>query len=221
MSSSSLRISLAIHHCRRNLDPLILGAWGNDLIRAINGRILKGFPRSFVHHRDMGMSVGLLKYYARRCMEELVIFPDMDFLAYTSSLPPALPTFFTPLICFGGRSEYAVSSSSIAAIGEGVAGFIAENVYDIMLICRPIGISPDLLGVDKNGIYYFIEAKATTSRDNLLTALRGAVKTLIEIIKSELSAGHISRNKIAGMAVITYLESVNRFVSYVLELMVV
>lgn len=220
MSIPSLRISLTIYHCRRKLDSLILGTWGNDLIRAINEKILKGFPASFSHHCDMAISVGVLKYYAHRCMEELVVFPEMDFLAYTSSLPLALPTFFTPLIYFGSRSGYAVSSSSIAVIGEGIAGFIAENIYDITLICRPIGISPDLLGVDKNGIYYFIEAKATTSRPNILNALKGAVRTLIEIIKSELSAEHISRDKIAGMATTTYLESVNMFKSYVLELVV-
>ncbi len=219
MSTPPLTVNITIYHRRRQLDPLVLGSWGADLDRRIRERILGNSLTRSANIQNATISMGVLKYYARKCMEELVVFPEIDFLAYINSLPLALPTFFTPLIYFGGQRKYIVSLSSIAAIGEGIAGFLAENVFDIILLCRPIGRSPDLLGINRSGVYYFIEAKATTTKSNIRDLLKNAVETIVEIIKSEISAGYASHGKIAGLAVVTYLESITNFESYVIELL--
>ena len=209
------RIRIDVYYYQKRVDSTLLGLWGT----ALNNRLAEISKKSLNTSvfRSIWISIPVLRHYIGKCMEELVVSPELDFAAYWYSISPSLPSFYTPLVYFGGQTTYVMSKSAAAAIGEGVAGFVSENIFGIDLICRPIGIAPDLLGV-KNGVYYLIEAKATSSKGNIVDGLKKAIKTLVEIIKSELSAEYVNRGEIAGMGIVTYFEKINRFLTYVIEM---
>ena len=96
--------------------------------------------------------------------EQLVFSPleeMQQFFNYTSGLylEPGHP----PLFYSRTQSQSASpNKSAIAAIGEGIAGLVAQRLYHCCKLSRPIGDFPDLV-MRGNGTIYLVEAKATTS----------------------------------------------------------
>ncbi|HEY9625919.1 MAG TPA: hypothetical protein V6C84_01330 [Coleofasciculaceae cyanobacterium] len=104
-----------------------------------------------------------LQWMTTKYSEQLVFLPLEEmhqFFNYASGicLDPGHPPLF-----YSRTQSQSISpnKSAIAAIGEGIAGFLIQRLYHCRKLARPIGDFPDLVMLGSNTIY-LVEAKATT-----------------------------------------------------------
>jgi hypothetical protein len=104
-----------------------------------------------------------LKRMITKYSEQLVYRP-LEELQYwfTYSSGAFLEPGYPPL--FYSRNDHKAvspSKSAVAGIGEGVAGFLGQRLYQARLLARPNHDYPDIVMVG-NGKTYLLESKATT-----------------------------------------------------------
>lgn len=92
--------------------------------------------------------------------------------------------------------------SAVAAVGEGIAGFIAQRVFHCRKLARPNHDYPDIV-MEIDGVTYLIEAKATMSQapDSLIAEF------LPRLAANTASAGQIDVRPVVGILVATRLAS--------------
>lgn len=109
--------------------------------------------------------------------EQLVYRPLEEiqhYFTYTSGAflePGYAPLFYSRT----GNRLITPSKSAIAGIGEGVAGLVAQQLFQCRKLARPNHDYPDII-MQGNGKTYLVEAKATT----------GSISDIHQVIEDEL-----------------------------------
>jgi hypothetical protein len=118
---------------------------------------------------------------------------------------------------FYSRSEnrsVSANKSAVAAIGEGVAGFIAQRLYRCRKLARPTHDYPDLV-LEGQGKTYLVEAKATT--DTVAQVQRTLDEELLRMAAYASCCRELDVRPVIGVLVGTALVSEQRYCSYVNE----
>jgi hypothetical protein len=108
------------------------------------------------------------------------------------------------------------NKSAVAAVGEGIAGFIAQRAYHCLKLARPNHDYPDIV-MESNNITYLVEAKATFSSQE---------STIESVIEAELprfagliaSAGELDLRTVRGLLIGTAVVSETDYRCYMIEL---
>ncbi|QDU39716.1 hypothetical protein Mal4_40620 [Maioricimonas rarisocia] len=108
------------------------------------------------------LSTTTLDWMMTKYSEQLVFNPRREiehWFAYDSGayLDPGYPPLFYQADRRKGPSP---NKSAVAAIGEGVAGFLAQRVYGCRKLARPNHDCPDIV-MEANNTTYLVEAKAS------------------------------------------------------------
>jgi hypothetical protein len=111
------------------------------------------------------MSPSTLTIMVQKYSEQLVRQPleEMEFwFSYANGvfLEPGYPPLYYS--AKSGQKNVEPNKSAIAAIGEGVAGFLGQQFFRARKLVRPIQDYPDILMIDGQQQLYLVEAKATS-----------------------------------------------------------
>lgn len=169
---------------------------------------------SFEIHEDT------LKRMIVKYSEQLVYRPLEEiqyWFAYSSGafIEPGYPPLFY------SRAENKTVSpnkSAVAAIGEGMAGFIAQRIYGCRKLARPNHDYPDIV-MEGSGKTYLVESKATLS---------SSASNIKQIVEDELirmaaytsACAKLDTKPVVGMLVGTVLESETHYQCYVVKVTV-
>lgn len=156
-----------------------------------------------------------------RCMtmkysEQLVFHPIQElhqWFNYSSGvfLAPGYPPLFY------GRTEYRAVSpnkSAVAAIGEGVAGLVAQRLYQCRKLARPNHDFPDIV-MTSNGVTYLVEAKATT--DSASAIQQVVDEELLRMAGYASACAELDSRPVVGLLVGTVLVNEQEYRCYVSE----
>ena len=110
-----------------------------------------------------------LKAMIDKYSEQIVYHPLEEVRAWFNYagglfLEPGYPPLF---YARSKAQEVSPNKSAIAGVGEGVAGFLAQRLYQCRKLARPIQDYPDLV-LEGNGKIYLVEAKATTDSNSVI-----------------------------------------------------
>ncbi|GAB4385112.1 MAG: hypothetical protein Kow00121_49610 [Elainellaceae cyanobacterium] len=124
---------------------------------------LAGRLRHYTPVTSFAVPEEVLKQMVWKYSEQLVhrALDEVRFwFTYSSGI--CLQSGYPPLF-YGrrGRRGVAPNKSAIAAIGEGVAGLLAQWLYQCHLLARPYGDYPDLV-LNEGNQTFLVEAKGTT-----------------------------------------------------------
>jgi hypothetical protein len=111
------------------------------------------------------------------------------------------------------------NKSAVAAIGEGIAGFIAQRLYRCTKLARPNHDYPDIVmeGEQKT---FLVEAKATLqSQDDRIEEVVEAELPRLASLTS--SAGQLDVRPVVGLLIGTALVSEVHYYCYMVELVMV
>jgi hypothetical protein len=126
--------------------------------------------------------------------------------AYESGayLDPGYPPLY---YAKAGGSRPSPSKSAVSAIGEGVAGFIAQRVYQCRKLARPNHDYPDVV-MEATSHTFLLEAKATTQSD----ALEGIInEELPRLASFASSANQMDVRPVAALLIATELVSESQY----------
>jgi hypothetical protein len=112
---------------------------------------------------------------------------------------------YPPLFYSGGNSkERSPNKSAISAIGEGIAGFLAQRVYHCTMLARPNHEMPDIVMEDAH-LTYLVEAKATmASKDKIHGNVDETIPSMARLFVSSLL---LDIRPPLGLIVGTYIQS--------------
>jgi hypothetical protein len=155
-----------------------------------------------VVHQYRAPTVGFM---IDRYSEQLVFKPLVEihhWFAYSRGahlLPGYPPLFYTR------RQKRPVSpnKSAIAAVGEGVAGLLAQREYRCRRLARPNHDYPDAV-MDSTNETYLVEAKASLSRKDLERTLE---EELLRMATYVSACATLDVRPVAGLIVGTHIET--------------
>jgi len=136
--------------------------------------------------------------------------------AYSSGafLEPGYPPLFY------SRTEHKVitpNKSAVAGIGEGIAGFLAQRLYQCRKLARPNHDYPDIV-MEGNGKTYLVESKATAL--SLADIQQVLDEELIRIAAYTASCAELDARPVVGLLVGTALISETAYQSCITEVVV-
>lgn len=116
---------------------------------------------------DFRISEFTLRRMIEKYSEQAVYRPIDDmryFFQYTrrAFVEPGYPPLFYPAVVDGKRDP---NKSSVSAIGEGVAGFISQQLYGCRKLARPYKDGVDII-MNSHDVTYLVEAKGWASNEN-------------------------------------------------------
>ncbi|MBD2001422.1 hypothetical protein H6G00_33320 [Leptolyngbya sp. FACHB-541] len=165
------------------------------------------------------IQTAILKRMISKYSEQMVYRPldEMQYwFAYSSGafLEPGYPPLFY------SRTEHRTvspSKSAVAGIGEGIAGFLAQQLYRCRKLARPNHDYPDIV-MEGNGKTYLVEAKATTASD--LDIQQIIEDELIRMVAYASACAELETRSVVGVLVGTALVSETHYRCYVTEVTV-
>jgi hypothetical protein len=114
----------------------------------------------------MTISETALDWMMVKYSEQAVFNPRREiqhWFAYSSGAH--LEPGYMPLFYFRqSKDRPSANKSAISAIGEGVAGFLAQRLYGCTKLARPNHDYPDIV-MEASGVTYLVEAKATVIKN--------------------------------------------------------
>ncbi|HEY9697671.1 MAG TPA: hypothetical protein V6D10_10440 [Trichocoleus sp.] len=157
-----------------------------------------------------------LKYMVTKYSEQLVFCPLVEiqqWFNYQSGifLEPGYPPLFY------SRTEHRCVSpnkSAVAAIGEGVAGLLAQRLYHCRKLARPNHDYPDIV-LQGNGQTYLVEAKATIASPNEIQAVLD--EELLRMAAYVAACSELDARSVVGVLIGTALLNEQEYRSYVNE----
>ena len=178
-------------------------------------------PRTTETRLSLDISEATLARMVVKYSEQLVFQPLEEiryWFTYASGafLEPGYP----PLYYNRDRnSRVSPNKTAVCAIGEGIAGFIAQRVYHCTKLARPNHDYPDIV-MESGQMTYLVEAKAT---------LNSQEEGIEWVVESELprlaaftsSAGQLDVRPVVGLLVGTSLVSEIQYYCYMIELQLV
>jgi hypothetical protein len=106
-----------------------------------------------------------------------------------------------------GGARASPNKSAVSAIGEGVAGFLAQRLYQCRKLARPNHDYPDVV-MEANNYTFLLEAKATTQAD----ALEGIIaEELPRLASFASSANQMDVRPVAALLIATELVSESQY----------
>ena len=161
-----------------------------------------------------------LKRMIVKYSEQLVYRPFEEiqyWFAYSSGafIEPGYPPLFYSR---GEHKTVSPNKSAVAAIGEGMAGFIAQRIYGCRKLARPNHDYPDIV-MEGSGKTYLIESKAT------LSSSASDVKQVVENEVIRMAAytsacAKLDTRPVVGVLVGTALENEDHYKCYIIEVIV-
>jgi hypothetical protein len=133
--------------------------------------------------------------------------------AYESGayLAPGYPPLFYAKTA---NARATANKSAVSAIGEGVAGFLAQRLYHCRKLARPNHDYPDVV-MEVNNYTFLLEAKATTQAD----ALEGIIaEELPRLASFASSAKQMDVRPVAALLIATELVSESQYRCLVIEI---
>lgn len=116
--------------------------------------------------------------------EQLTPYAEEDMVEWFSYTSGRMFKTDYPDLFYFAEKPYEANKSSVAAIGEGIAGYVMTNIFGYDTLARPIGDSPDIL-MEKDGKIAFVEAKASIShkgKKSLENIIKDAAIGVLELI---------------------------------------
>jgi len=175
-------------------------------------------PRTTDSRFSLAISESTLARMVVKYSEQLV-FQPLEEIRYwfTYSSGAFLEPGYPPLYYNRDRnSRVSPNKTAVCAIGEAIAGFIAQRVYQCTKLARPNHDYPDVV-MEANKMTYLVEAKGT---------LNSQEAVIENIVDSELprlasfvsSASQLDVRPVAGLLIGTSLVSEVQYYCYMIEL---
>jgi hypothetical protein len=109
-----------------------------------------------------------------------------------------------PPLYYGRERNKTISpnKSAVAAVGEAIAGFLAQRLYKCRKLARPSHDRPDIV-MEAHGKTYLVESKATFRSEGAIRAeIDGEVQNMAGLV---LAARLLDRRPAMGLLVGTFL----------------
>lgn len=154
--------------------------------------------------------------------EQLVYEPLKDiqyWFTYSigAFLAPGYPQLYYYAHLLTGK-KIPPSKSAVAAIGEGTAGLIGQQLYKARILARPNHDFPDIVMEDRSSSKTFlIEAKATSG--GITQARKVIDDNLIAMIGYTAACVELDSRLVVGILISTALEKVDHFHTSITEVL--
>jgi hypothetical protein len=171
-------------------------------------------PKDYFSVRRSTLQRMIVKY-----SEQLVYKPIeeiQNWFTYNTGafLEPGYPPLFYSR---DNHKTISPSKSAIAGIGEGVTGFIAQQMYQARLLARPNHDYPDMVMTDGHRTY-LLESKATTQSETDLQ--RTLDEELGQMLVYTSSCNSLDTVPVSGILVGTALLNAKTYHCYITEIQV-
>jgi len=178
-------------------------------------------PRTTESRLSLSISEPTLERMVVKYSEQLVFQPLEEiryWFTYTAGafLEPGYP----PLYYSRDRSSrVSPNKTAVCAIGEAMAGFIAQRLYQCTKLARPNHDYPDVV-MESQQRTYLVEAKATLQsiEEGIESVVNGELPRLASFTSS---AGQLDVRPVVGLLVGTCLVSEIQYYCYIIELQLV
>jgi hypothetical protein len=205
------RITLATE-----LHGLITGAGERRVLRTELDRCLHP-QMGYTESLTIGIAETTLKHMVTKYSEQLVFQPVNEirhWFTYESGafIEPGYP----PLYYSREKGKpFSPNKSAVAAIGEAIAGFLAQRLYRCRKLSRPNHDFPDV--VMESGLKtYLVEAKATLVSQK---AIKGVIDDEVHRMSRLMtSALFLDQRPVVGLLFGTFLETETDYFVYITEL---
>lgn len=178
-------------------------------------------PRTSETNLSLDISEAALERMVVKYSEQLVFQPLQEIRYwFTYSSGAFLEPGYPPL--FYSRDRYrkvSPNKSAVSAIGEGIAGFVAQRLYQCSKLARPNHDYPDIVMEDQQRTF-LVEAKATlqSQNDRVEDVVDGELPRLASLTSS---AGQLDVRPVVGLLIGTALISEIEYYCYMVELVLV
>lgn len=178
-------------------------------------------PRTSESRLALSISESALERMVVKYSEQLV-FQPLEEIRYwfTYSSGAFLEPGYPPLFYSRDKNRYvSPNKSAVSAIGEGIAGFVAQRLYHCTKLARPNHDYPDVV-MEAQQMTFLVEAKAT------LQAIDDRIENVVDMELPRLasftsSAGQLDVRPVVGLLVGTALLSELSYYCYMIELRLV
>lgn len=182
----------------------------------LQARLASKLSEAYIPEAPLFIHPNTLKWMVTKYSEQLVFRP-LDEVRYWFSyskgifLTPGYPPLF-----YSRTENRAVSpnKTAIAAVGEGIAGFIAQRVYHCRKLARPSHDYPDLVMVGK-GKTFLVEAKATTDSPSQIQRILD--DEFLRLAAYVSACKELDSRPIVGLLIGTALISETKYRCYITE----
>ncbi|MBW4540239.1 MAG: hypothetical protein KME43_13985 [Myxacorys chilensis ATA2-1-KO14] len=218
-------IEIAIEHRHLKVSPaeqaLAQAAASRDALKVQFLSQLASKSLTYTLTQTLGVNPNTLKLMVRKYSEQLVYQPleELQFwFSYSSGvfLEPGYP----PLYYSRKPSGQSISpnKSAIAAIGEGVAGLVGQQLYQGRKLARPIHDYPDIVMLGNKRVY-LLESKATTlSKEDIKRVIDDELVRMI--VYASACADLDKQTTVVGVLVGTALLGETCYRTYITEVSV-
>lgn len=200
----------------KSLHGLITGAAERKVLRVELDKHL--FPQ--MHYREsflIGIEETTLKRMVTKYSEQLVFQPVNEirhWFTYESGafIEPGYP----PLYYAREKGKpFSPNKSAVAAIGEAVAGFLAQRLYQCRKLSRPNHDYPDVV-MESDENTYLVEAKATLSSEE---TIRGVINEEVQRMSRLMtSALFLDQRPVVGLLTGTFLKTETDYNVFITEM---
>lgn len=154
---------------------------------------------------DLSLAESTLDWMMMRFSEQVVFNPRKEiqhWFAYTSGA--YLEPGYAPLYYFWTTTKPSPNKSAISAIGEGIAGYLAQYYYHCSMLARPNHDYPDIVMETQSAdATYLVEAKAT-----IIDEPQKAIEAnLLRFVSNTATAELLDVRPLKGLLVSTRIES--------------
>ena len=172
------------------------------------------------HKASLQIHEDTLKRMVVKYSEQLVYRPLEEiqyWFAYSSGafIEPGYPPLFYSR---DENKKVSPNKSAVAAIGEGIAGFLAQRLYGCRKLARPNHDYPDIV-MEGSGKTYLVESKATLASSSS-DIKKVVADELIRMAAYTASCTQLDPRPVIGMLVGTVLESEAHYQCYITKVTV-
>ena len=197
------------------LQGLITGAGERMRLRIELDRALSLYM-NYTESLAAGIAETTLKHMVTKYSEQLVFQPVNEirhWFTYESGayIEPGYP----PLYYARQKNKpFSPNKSAVAAIGEAIAGFLAQRLYRCRKLSRPNHDYPDVV-MESGDKTYLVEAKATlTSQKTIRNVIDGEIHSMSRLVTSALL---LDQRPVVGLLFGTFLETETKYHVYITE----
>lgn len=183
---------------------------------------LNDHPKHFSQVSNFSISEYAMRRMIAKYSEQAVYRPIDDMRYFFQGArrlfsEPGYPPLFYPIIL---DRKMGQSISAVSAIGEGVAGLVAQRIYDCRKLSRPFRDGVDIVMSAEN-VTYLIEAKGTAIQSEKIEKWldeKLGDTFLEEVSKEVLSSRGVDVRSVRGLLVGVHILSEINYHAYVIEI---
>lgn len=113
------------------------------------------------------------------------------------------------------KKKVSPNKSAVCSIGEGIAGYLSQQLYKCRKLARPNHDFPDIV-MTSHGKTYLVESKATLSSDSgIMIEVRETLPRMASFVSSCVG---LDRRPIIGLLIGTYIINETNYHCYITEL---